>query len=392
MSAFTEGKPEFADGKPISLDKIAQALKKFINEGNYESIQNVLNSFVEIETANDLINLLSKQEFEELIKLQENAQNIKQEEIEKYVSLSDKLAQNILRVLQGVHNATSQDAENNNQEIKPYINEIKTFLYNFTSTLSNQSQNIQDYAKDILEIISNTYQHTRVFLNTVLKNQKDEKQDIKVGDVQERVTELESHIYNKYGHLLFVYNRDNNSFTFDDQLTNILMPEVIHYIKTKNVRNYSNFKIMGKQISEPAETYNNLQERAANETSSNSGLKRRHSLPKNFKFELDDEIIKIINDELILYTPTFYENVVTTLVKRKRYDENPTCENPPSSQSSKRPKPNEPKGGKSNRKTRRKIRRKNKTKTKKLKKNKKTKRKNINKKRRLRKTNKRIKK
>lgn len=364
MSGFTEPKA----GPIISLGDLANYLREQINESNSVGIQKILDSFEENDTAIDLLEYLSKEDFDSLIELQMKANSIEKtiekRDITEYVSISDRIA-TVLLCIARVTTSVIDNASNQTSEFFDKISNGASKTIKNAECVFNTVENMSD---DIKQYTYNTYKHTEWFLRTALKNNE-------VND------QVKRHITNQYGHLLFTYDPDSRTFKYDDSLTDILMPIVMEKIQSQ--------KGPKRSATESPYTVNQHFEKAANEKAT-SQITRTNSLKENTKLAYTDTNMKKIEDYIIDNegnTTMVPRIVIINAIKeqnnkRKRVEEEKEEEEP---------KTKKPKGGK----TRRKIRRNKKAKTKKRKVNKKTKKRKANKKTKVnrkkskRKTNKR---
>jgi hypothetical protein len=361
MSEFAQG-PEAEEpkaGKILTLEQVAEVLKKNIEKRDQIGVNGILNSFEQNTTAEDLINYLSQDDFRKLIELQEKANSnvIETNDIDEYVSISDKIAGGLLcagraldKGLTGICNAVSSAA----QMTKKIKNERKNIVNNALNSTKSMIENT-------IENTVNTYDHTRWFLNTVLIKQAENKNNT-----------VSKHIYDKYGYLLVTYK--DGDFDFNDAMTSILMPQIVKAVKK----------------TDGSATQNDYEPTAENITQNLSSEPVSSSQPTDFKmspFEDIKDIEKNVLNNLQTLQKLQKQNNNDTLIPRiillkeikqkgiKRSHDDVSYDVKDGSEEEKQPnkrqnnkvRPNT--GGKS----RRKIRRNKKAKTKKRKTNKKTK-------------------
>lgn len=230
-------------------------------------------------------------------------------------------------------------------------------LFNkYKKTLTKKAEGIIDYMK-------NTISDINWFFSAAFARLPEEEQNkIKT-------------IYGN-GKLLFKYNTENQSFEYDDQVTNIMMEKILEHLQKKNVRNVSS---LGPNTSSQPPDYDTV----FNKFGIQNEPKYKEATSKN-----PEKKHTTINEEIgkeMIPRPAAIEKQRKQKNKNKRRTEKSFGIN-----SAKYNLPGK-KGGQ----TKRKIRRNKKTKTKKRKVNKKTKKRKTNKKTKVnrkkskRKTNKR---
>lgn len=349
MSAFKKAGPTF------SLQDVAEALKINIEIGDNNGVTDILNSFEDNDTASDLINYLSKDDFNKLIELQRKANTkvtIKNEEIDEYVSLSDKIARGLLCAGRTVANSINNANHAVNKIAKQTenaINKTKLRASTFAKCVLNETQ-------VATENILNSYKHTQWFLNTVFINQSEENENNKVS----------KYIYDKYGYLLVTYK--DGVFDFNDAMTSYLMPKIVDAVEKHD-----------GTASQP-NSYNTLEGKIKQNLSSEQVSL---SQPPGFKTHPFEDIENIVSNNLQTIQTQQTQNNNDTLIpriillqkiekkgiKRSYDDDSYEVEEGPQTKKARAPTT----GGKPRRQTRRKIRRNKKANTKKRKVNKKTK-------------------
>ena len=357
-------------GPTFSLQDVAEALKRNIEIRDNNGVTRILNSFEDNDTASDLINYLSKDDFRKLIELQEKAntnETIGNSEIDKYVSLSDKIARGLLcagrTVADGINNAN--DAVNNiAKKAEIAIEKTKSRARTFAKCVLDETLVATDN-------IVNSYKHTQWFLNTVLKNQAEENENNK----------LSKYIYDKYGYLLVTYK--DGDFDFNDAMTSYLMPQIVDAVENHD-----------GAASQP-NSYNTLEEKIKQNLSSKQVSS---SQPYDYKMSPFEDIEKIVSNNLKTLQTQNNNDTFPRIILLKEIDKGIKRSRGDVSSSydvveEEKTDPNKNKKQKTGGKTRRKIRRNKKAKTKKRKVNKKTKKRKrktkVNRKKTKRKTNKR---
>jgi hypothetical protein len=334
------------EGAIFSLEEVAVKLHNKISENDLKGAQVILNSFEENDTASDLINYLSTEDFNSLIKLQEKANEkkgtITTNEIDEYVSLSDKIAIGLLcagRVLDkgltGICDAMSSAAQMTESVTKKFKKEGE----NIVNDALNSTQSM-------IENTVNTYEHTRWFLRTVITKQSE-------------VTPIIQHIKDNYGHLLFTYDGKNQTFEYDDSLTGIVMADAVSLSRGKSTNVFDDF------ISHPS-----LNERSSTVP---TDFKPIDNLKIDQLEKFDKQLKKVVSKSNRLFKP---RSVILRELKQSIIEEKErkgTKRNFASVEGNPHPNPNKKVRPNTGGKTRRKIRRNKKAKTKKRKANKKTK-------------------
>ena len=215
---------------------------------------------------------------------------------------------------------------------------INSLFIEYKNSLSNTAKNITDY-------MTNTINDVKWFFSTAFTHLPDDEQ-----------TKIKS-IY-KNGKLLLKYNTENQSFEYNEQVTNIMMDKILTYLQKTNVRNKSPLDV--KTLSQPG-NYNSVFDKIE----SNNNNKMVKEAPSKYSEKHVTESKK----QGIKMKP----RLEALRQQRNQYKKNEkrTSKSFGSSISALQKLPG--KTGKTGGKTRRKIRRNKKAKTKKRKANKKTK-------------------
>lgn len=242
-----------------------------------------------------------------------------------------------------------------NELIEYYIkknDEIKKLYNKYKKSLTETAENITDYMK-------NTISDINWFFSNAFTSLPVEEQD-KIKNIYAN------------GKLLLKYNTENQSFEYDDQVTNIMMEKILKYLQEKNVRNASSLDV--KTLSQS--TYDSVFDKITKITDNNKkNVKEAPSIfPKKHVTESKNQ------GKNLIPIPVALKNQ-----RRQRYlNKERTQKSFGSNLSAKNNLP-----GKNGGKSRRKIRRNEKTKTKKRKMKAKTKKRKMKTKKTKRKTNKR---
>lgn len=242
-----------------------------------------------------------------------------------------------------------------NELIEYYIkknDEIKKLYNKYKKSLTETAENITDYMK-------NTISDINWFFSTAFTRLPDDEQD-KIKSIYEN------------GKLLFKYNIENQSFEYDDQVTNIMMEKILQYLQEKNVRNASSLGV--RSLTQPIDDY----ERASAKITGENEKKYEEAPPK-IPEKKHTTMYQKLGEQM---NPR--SEALRKLKKQKEANEKRTDKTFKSTGINSR-LPAKKTGGK----TRRKISRNKKAKTKKRKVNKKTKKRKMKTKRTKRKTNKR---
>ena len=207
-------------GKIQSLQEVAQELSSAIRSGDYRNVQTILDSFEKNSTADDTMKLLSRTDFDTLQTLQKKAnETITTDDIDEYVSISDKIATGLLCGARVVDQSLTGICNH----IASILKATQTTTANTVNQINKMIENGKNISDNFFETTYNSYNHTRWFFKTVLSNPSN----------GEKVQTSKKHIRDKYGHLLFIYNHENKEFDYNDALTNYLMPLVIEKLQNK---------------------------------------------------------------------------------------------------------------------------------------------------------------
>lgn len=226
---------EFAQGPTYSAEEYANALWEAMQQRNISdrmsAVKILLNS-ADSETLQAIIDNMEDKQLDYFLKLQESV-----------IDGTFDTMQEVSRL---------QKMENNEERDKyikyfvyfylnfPGPNELieyyKTLYTDINELLSEYQKPLAKKVNSIADYMKNTISDVNWFFSTVFTHLPDDEQDI-IKDIYAN------------GKLLLKYNKENQSFEYDDQVTNIMMPKILNYIKDKNVRNASSLGV--KSVSTP---------------------------------------------------------------------------------------------------------------------------------------------